>query len=112
VQLQGIALKFEFSGWPVTDAGAPTSVVLLLHTWEDDSVVMMDVLSDGKAPTRLPEALWLRFAPSSEAAASSKLQINKITSWISPSEVVRDLHPVNRLFGIHNLESSQACVFM
>lgn len=91
VDVQGIALQFQFSGWPVTGAGAPPTALVLLHTWEDDSVVMVDVLYDEKAPTRLPEAMWLRFAPSVDVAATDKLQINKMTSWISPSEIVRVL---------------------
>ena len=86
--MQGIALKFEFSGWPVDDAGAPPTALVLLHTWQDASAVMIDVLYDDKTPTRLPEALWLRFAPG-EAARAAGLQVNKMSSWISPSEVVR-----------------------
>lgn len=88
LNMQGIALKYEFSGWPVEEAGAPPTALLLLHTWEDDAVVMVDVLYDDKAPTRLPEAMWLRFAPPPAAAATDKLLMNKMGSWISPSEIV------------------------
>lgn len=86
--VQGIAMRFEFSGWPVDDAGAPPTAVVLLHTWEDASAVMIDVLYEDKGPTRLPEALWLRFAPGNSAQGEA-LQVNKMSSWINPSEIVR-----------------------
>lgn len=87
--MQGIAVRYCFRGWPVDEAGAPPEVTLLIHTWRGSNAVMMDVLYNGKLPTRLPEALWLRFAPPADAADPSSMLISKVNSWISPSDIVR-----------------------
>eukprot|EP00892_Ulva_mutabilis_P005410 jgi/Ulvmu1/3240/UM150_0013.1 len=92
----GVAIKYRFAGWPVDEAGAPPVVTLLVHTWAGSDAVMMDVLYDQKLPTRLPEALWLRFAPPASAADPSTMLISKVNSWISPTEIVR-----NGSFNLH-----------
>lgn len=85
--MQGIAIRYTFSGWPVDEAGAPPSLTLLVHTWHGADTVMMDVLYSHKLPTRLPEALWLRFVPAAVDPAS--MLISKVGSLISPGDIVR-----------------------
>ena len=88
--MQDLVLQYRFNGWPVDEAGAPPLVHLVFRTWEDTRSLMLDFVYQRKQPTRFAEALWLTFQPSGEAADLDRMQLSKVDSWVSPSEVVRN----------------------
>ncbi|KAI8471932.1 MAG: hypothetical protein J3K34DRAFT_520136 [Monoraphidium minutum] len=82
----GLQLWLRYS-WPrrmVEGAGAPR------ETWHHyDDGIRLTVAWRGKPPSRVPEALWLRFTPGWGADAAS-WRLDKLGSPIDPREVIRN----------------------
>lgn len=70
-----------------TLAGAPQTVWVVLHSPSDSPALHVTLVWQNKTPTRLPEALWLRFKPGRGAVDDDSWTMNKISSSIKPTEV-------------------------
>ena len=66
---------------------------MLIRTWPGTQSVMVDAYWDGKRPTRVPEALWMRFAPGAHAVQADSMRMWKVGSLVSPLDVVRCRSP-------------------
>ncbi len=78
-------------------AGAPKALWLQLDLPVDSPQLGLAAIWQDKTPTRLPEALWLRFRPG--PAAGSNWQLHKLGGSVSPGEVMvngsQSLHAVS-----------------
>ncbi|DBA83693.1 TPA: hypothetical protein ACH3X1_006235 [Trebouxia sp. C0004] len=81
-------LKGSMPAWAVQEAGAPAEVWLDIQAPEDTDSLLLDVIWVNKTATRLPEAMWVQFAPSSAVADPHSWQMYKLGRPISPLEVV------------------------
>lgn len=81
-------LKGSMPAWAVQDAGAPAEVWLDIQAPEDTDSLLLDVIWVNKTATRLPEAMWVQFAPSSTVADPHSWQMYKLGRPISPLDVV------------------------
>ncbi|KAL0047364.1 hypothetical protein WJX82_001496 [Trebouxia sp. C0006] len=81
-------LKGSMPAWAVQEAGAPAEVWLDIQAPEDTDSLLLDVIWVNKTATRLPEAMWVQFAPSAIVADPHSWQMYKLGRPISPLEVV------------------------
>ena len=87
--------------------GAPKQVQLVYTFPRQTPAVEIELLWFAKPASRLPEALWLSFAPA--VAAPERWEIHKLGRWLSPLKVVsrgnRNMHGVNTGVRIENAGS-------
>ena len=94
-------LKFAFKRWSHELAGAPEAVWVTYTFGKEDATqppasatnprhgsIHLDVVLVNKTRTRLPEAIWFKFKPSGADVDVSSWRLNKLGSWIDPTEVV------------------------
>lgn len=71
-------------------AGAPKKAYLEYQSSRDSTDLLVDVVIEGKAPTRLPEATWLSWQPAVAAVDSESWTMSKLGQSVSPLEVIRN----------------------
>eukprot|EP00884_Botryococcus_braunii_P006942 jgi/Botrbrau1/16249/Bobra.0066s0034.1 len=85
-----VTVLLELPTWMIVDAGAPRHIWLEIQSKSDDPRLYVDVVWIDKTPTRLPEALWYKFAPDAEVADPQSWLMYKLGQPISPLEVVNN----------------------
>ncbi|KAL4420038.1 hypothetical protein ABPG77_001288 [Micractinium sp. CCAP 211/92] len=82
----------------VEEGGAPQAIWTEITAPTDSSELRVAVTWQDKTPTRLPEALWVRWRPDPAALHPSTWALHKLGQPISPLEVIlngsRSLHAV------------------
>lgn len=74
-------------------------------------VLLLDVVWQDKTPTRIPEAMWVRFRPDPTAVDIDSWRMHKLGSLVAPDEVVyngsQSLHAVQDA-GVHVRDAESA----
>lgn len=98
-----LQLHYTLPRWLRRVAGAPRRLVLSLRVPPTSEVLHLALVAAGKTPTRLPESLWLRFAPPTASADPGSWLLHKLGTAISPSTVLLNgsagMHAVDDLHG-------------
>ncbi|KAL3138964.1 hypothetical protein ABBQ32_005773 [Trebouxia sp. C0010 RCD-2024] len=81
-------MKGSMPSWAVQEAGAPAEVWVDIQAPEDADSLYLDVIWVNKTATRLPEAMWVQFAPPAAVADAASWQMYKLGRPVSPLEVV------------------------
>lgn len=80
-------LEFSFPRALVHHTGAPRRMWAVLCAPAGSEELAHTVLWQGKPPTRLPEALWLRLVPGAGVVDESSWRMHKLGSPIDPLQV-------------------------
>ncbi|KAL4451756.1 hypothetical protein ABPG75_007418 [Micractinium tetrahymenae] len=83
-----LVIKAGFDSEAVEKAGAPQALWTEIKAAAGSRQLSVDVTWQDKTPTRLPEALWLRWVPREGAVNTSSWRLYKLGQPISPMEVV------------------------
>ncbi|KAK9815327.1 hypothetical protein WJX72_001843 [[Myrmecia] bisecta] len=85
-----VLVRSRLPDWMVTDAGAPEEVWTHIQSPKNDASLLYDVIWVNKTATRLPEALWVKFAPDPALVNASSWAMYKLGRPILPANVVRN----------------------
>jgi hypothetical protein len=99
-----LALELSFPHHLVKHAGAPQQAWITLESPPTSHLLHLTLVWQGKTPTRLPEALWLRFRPGRGSVDPGSWLMHKLDGAISPSEVSASLAPPPLVFVLPKCE--------
>ncbi|KAK9798230.1 hypothetical protein WJX73_010911 [Symbiochloris irregularis] len=99
-----VVTRSEFPGWVVQEAGAPEAVITELRSDVSSPELHLDITWVNKTPTRLPEAMWVRFAPSLRAVDPKSWRMHKLGQLISPLEVMLNGSQAQHAVGLEGVQ--------
>ena len=110
-----LSLELQFPHKLVKHAGAPAKAWVVLASPSDSAEMQITLVWQNKTATRLPEALWLRFKPSTSAVARHSWLMYKLDGAVSPAEVCAGHQHMRGCTGYpaqHNTPTSRAGCFL